>query len=350
MTRAADATTTIQYRPAKRWLLLTGIAYSMLPLALIIEPPISILFIAAVTALLSTCRSVQAFRYRAWNFPLAVAVSASWLFFYTASVGPAVFFDASLGNWTAPGLDAIELLYFPLLWLSELFLFEQQLNSYVELWEDYASGTTAPLASSTPSLLSLALVAALLTAVAFWRKMPEPAEILTFREQYRFRLKTLLLTIAVFSVVLGCASIIARWHMVQVREDTGQRALGMFGGTYSLRSAVDSQNSGRPPNWVSYTFFNYVAEVDLSVDAWPMAKARKRGRTLPPLTDEDLQLLSYFAHVRSLDLHGRDVGDDGMKHLKRLHHLRNLNIADTQVSDAGVRELTSALPECRILR
>jgi hypothetical protein len=279
-------------------------------------------------------------------------VIISWFFFYSASIGPVAAFDEWLGNWKAPGLDAIELLYFPLLWLSDSLVFEQPLNSYVEIWEDYASGRTTPPMSSFWSFLSLALVplAATLTAVAFWKDMTKPVEKLTLREQFRFRLKTLLFVIGGVAVLLGCASIIVRWHIAQEREHYGRRAIGTFGGTFSTQSAVNFRETGSPPSWASTTFFNYAAEVDLSVDSWPAAQARESGKTLPSIADDDLQLLTNFVHLRSLDLHGRDVGDEGMKHLKRLRHLRNLNIADTQVSDTAVSELQSALPECQIQR
>lgn len=345
--RATDVGTS-----GRRWLLLLGISCCILILALIMEPPASILFVAAVTALLFTYRSVQAFRYRSWNLPLAMAVFISWLFFYSASIGPAVAFEAWLGNWTAPGLDAVELLYFPLLWLSESFVFEQPLDSYVDLWEDYASGRTSLLTSSTWSFLSIALVplSAIVTAVAFWKDMVEPVEKITLREQFRFRLKTLLLVVGGLAVLLGCASAIVRWHVAQGREHIGRLALGNFGGTFSMQSAVNLRETGSPPSWFSTTFFNFVAEVDLSVDAWPATEARASGKTLPRVTDDDLQLLTNFIHLRSLDLHGQAVTDEGMKYVKRLRHLRKLNIADTQVSDTAVKELQSALPGCHIQR
>jgi hypothetical protein len=117
-----------------------------------------------------------------------------------------------------------------------------------------------------------------------------------------------------------------------------------------MQSAVNLRETGIPPSWFSTTFFNFVAEVDLSVDAWPATEARASGKNLPRVTDDDLQLLTNFIHLRSLDLHGRAVTDEGMKYVKRLRHLWKLNIADTQVSDTAVKELQSALPGCHIQR
>ena len=120
--------------------------------------------------------------------------------------------------------------------------------------------------------------------------------------------------------------------------------------TDPMRSAVDLAETGSPPGWLSTTIFNRVVEVDLSVDAWPVADARDSGKPLPPVTDEDLELLGGFARLRSLDLHGRPVSDAGIKHLVRLRYLSKLNLTDTQVSDVAVNEIQSVLPECRIER
>ncbi|MEM9660521.1 MAG: hypothetical protein AAF961_19320, partial [Planctomycetota bacterium] len=281
---------------------------------------------------------------------LTSAVGVSWLLAYVASIGPAVAFDDWLVNWRAPGLDAVELVYFPLVWLCESRVVERLLKSYVDLWEDLASGRPSPSSSHIWRIAAVALLGACaaLWYAAFRRDVAGPVEKRPFRERYRFRLRTLLFVVGGATVLFGVGAIVVRWHVAQQGERHAQRALGTFGGTFSMQSAVVLRETGVPANPLWSTFSNYVAEVDLSVDAWPIAAAGRNDRTYAKVTDEALPLLAGFAHLRVLDLHGQDVTDQGVIHLRRLRHLRRLNISGTQLSRAAVEELRSSLPECEV--
>ena len=117
-----------------------------------------------------------------------------------------------------------------------------------------------------------------------------------------------------------------------------------------MASAVTAQQTGKVPCWLYRAFFNRVAHVDLSRDAWTVTVPVAAGRKFLPVTDADLAALRWFSRLRALDLHGSQVSDAGLVHLKRLKYLEQLNLADTQVTEAGLNELRSALPKCAIQR
>jgi hypothetical protein len=60
--------------------------------------------------------------------------------------------------------------------------------------------------------------------------------------------------------------------------------------------------------------------------------------------------LDYFSHVTSVKLHGTQVTDGGLMHLKGLTNLSGLELRGTQITDAGIKELTRALPSLSIIR
>lgn len=169
-------------------------------------------------------------------------------------------------------------------------------------------------------------------------------------KRIRFRLRSLLIAIAALAIVVACSSVIVRWRVAQYREHAGQVALSRFGGTYSMESALNTRKTGTAPNWTATTFTNHVAEVDLSIDAWPVQDARVSGKKFAELSDHDLHILGNFVHLQTLDLQGRGMTDESIGYIKRLRHLRKLNITGTQISEAGVSELRSAIPDCHIQR
>jgi hypothetical protein len=58
--------------------------------------------------------------------------------------------------------------------------------------------------------------------------------------------------------------------------------------------------------------------------------------------------LGGMASRESVSLQSTNVADAGLEHLKGLTKLISLDLGGTQVSDEGVKNLTEALPQCKI--
>ena len=69
----------------------------------------------------------------------------------------------------------------------------------------------------------------------------------------------------------------------------------------------------------------------------------------PGVTDAGLVHLKELTSLQTLFLSGTRVTDAGLVHLKDLTSLQKLIVIGTQVTDAGVEELRAALPECTIV-
>ena len=65
------------------------------------------------------------------------------------------------------------------------------------------------------------------------------------------------------------------------------------------------------------------------------------------VTDQRLEELVKFRHLRHLSLAGTQVTDAGMKHLAKLKNLQSLTLG-IKVTGAGLKELRKALPDCQI--
>jgi hypothetical protein len=162
---------------------------------------------------------------------------------------------------------------------------------------------------------------------------------------FRFSLKTLMRVTAAAAMLLGTCSIAIRWHLKNIQEHRCQVAVSALGGTFSMAAAVHYNKYGQMPNWFHRELLNHVSHVDLSVNAWPRTK-----KTFRPITDSDLVVLEDFSKLRSLDLRGTLLTDECVKHIKHLRSLDELNISQTQISAIGASELSSALPNCNIVR
>lgn len=165
----------------------------------------------------------------------------------------------------------------------------------------------------------------------------------------RFSLKKLFLATTIVASVFGLCAVVVRWHLTNQREHDGIIAIGSFGGTYSLESAVRSRRTGKAPNRFWRFLFNRVYHVDLSSDAWPL-KENPFGQRYPAITDDDLVTLQNFASLRELDLDGANISDRAIEHLQRLAELEHVDITKTNITDEGVKQLRAALPVCKIKR
>lgn len=66
------------------------------------------------------------------------------------------------------------------------------------------------------------------------------------------------------------------------------------------------------------------------------------------VTDAGLKHLQTLTNLRRLCLYGTAVTDEGLEHLKALTSLEWLSLGATQVTDTGIKDLSKALPRCRI--
>jgi hypothetical protein len=163
----------------------------------------------------------------------------------------------------------------------------------------------------------------------------------------RFGLRSFLLGIGAFAVVLGIMPGAARWQAANRSEHSGQIAVSKLGGTFTMASADRLRRTGELPGWFYRRFQNRVAHVDLSIDAWVRRGDR---RSKGPVTDRDLVVLNQFANLRSLNLRGANVTDDAVELLEEIWSLEELDVSDTQISASGAAKLRSALPICRVIR
>jgi hypothetical protein len=317
-----------------------------------IVPPVGILIVGALPAFFCTCRIIQAIRHQSAGLLLPVATLVSWCLAYIVSLGPAVAFEAWLGNWTAPGVDALELFYAPLIWLHDNAGLSEALGSYVDQWENHVDGRILFAKPSAWVSLStaFAMFATILVAIAITRGVCRTSETESQTRRLHFSLRSLLLLVTISAIAVGLMRGIGTWHYAQQREHRGRVEISKLGGTYSMNSAIRSQQTGRVPGWIFRTFRNHVAHVDLSQDAWPIAERRAAGQKVSSVVDSDLAVLHWFTRLRSLDLHGSDVGDGGVQSLEKLRHLEELDLADTKMTETGVAKLRSVLPGCRIHR
>jgi hypothetical protein len=68
------------------------------------------------------------------------------------------------------------------------------------------------------------------------------------------------------------------------------------------------------------------------------------------VTDAGLARLVQHQELRGVSLIDAQVTDAGLEHLQKLPHLKSLFLAGSPVTDQRVKELRSALPECRVVR
>jgi Leucine-rich repeat (LRR) protein len=57
------------------------------------------------------------------------------------------------------------------------------------------------------------------------------------------------------------------------------------------------------------------------------------------VTDDDLQYVAKFKHLRALSLNGTQLTDAGLAHLRGLTELESLDLGMTRITDAGLKHL-----------
>ena len=135
------------------------------------------------------------------------------------------------------------------------------------------------------------------------------------RRWYQFSLKTLMVVMTVFVLVL------ALWrqepHLVQ------------------RRAAAQLEANGANITWVGIPPFQNVVQVTLT------ASHRRRGKRPQVAISNDIALIRHFTSLRTLSLWGVPVSDSDMVNLSRLNQLETLDLAHTNVTGDGLRQLSN---------
>ncbi len=189
--------------------------------------------------------------------------------------------------------------------------------------------------------------------------------------RFQFRLKTLLILVAVLAAGLG-------WFKWKVERERNERAAARellnHGAVLYLDGSTDAGDPSLPyrifgerwDDWIydviAVSFEPLDGSPNLVVDAeprWvahcmeymvnPPGRPQSAGRG-HPITNFDLAHLKWLPSLNRLNLAGTEIDDAGLFHLKELGGLRYLWLTGTQVSDAGVTDLQEALPNCKIIR
>ncbi len=68
------------------------------------------------------------------------------------------------------------------------------------------------------------------------------------------------------------------------------------------------------------------------------------------VTDAAIEILQNMSALQSLDISETQITEAGLEHLQEITNLKKLYVSPNQFTEAGIEKLTTALPECRILR
>ena len=193
------------------------------------------------------------------------------------------------------------------------------------------------------------------------------------RRWCRFSLKTLLLAMTVFTVIVG--GIAARMHRARVNRDRVAAIEEAVLEIEKLGGDVTSEYEGlRPQTWLEEQFddpgdaddpvgvlkFNVdfglsnmydVITGDVRLEHLARLKSlRTLSMADLQITDAGLEHLRGMTDLQSLWLLAPNVGDAGLEHLKGLSKLRYLSLFATKVTDTGLEHLTglTMLEELRL--
>ena len=142
----------------------------------------------------------------------------------------------------------------------------------------------------------------------------------------RFRLKTLLMTVAVFGVILA---------LISSRVSHDRVRLNAIAATAEFGGRADVEPAG--PYWLWKVFGkNCFLRIEFI------------GLHNPNITDSDIIYLKNLTELETLHLNETSITDDALVHLTRLKNLRTLSLFNTNVTEEGAEQLRQSLPECTI--
>jgi hypothetical protein len=156
-----------------------------------------------------------------------------------------------------------------------------------------------------------------------------------FRRLLQFRLRTLLVLVAVFALFLTWIGYATKQQIraVAVVRDLGGTVYYEGDKPFSDLPAPRSWLRWWTRSWLQDDYFVHVIAVYL---------------TEAHCSDAELETLGRLSKLQVLDLSSTRVTPLGLQHLKKLIGLRSLYLDRTTLSDADMAELREALPNCSI--
>ena len=150
------------------------------------------------------------------------------------------------------------------------------------------------------------------------------------RKWHQFSLRTLLLTVTAFSVVMGLIG----WKLQDIRK--WQRLLDKLN-----RCPYAEWSFGKP---VTLNFMDpldnfHLTDDDLAVVGKISSLRLLRISYAPNVTDNGIRHLSKLKELRGLVLSNTRLTDAGLKHLKPLHNLTGLGLRGNNITNEGLVHL-----------
>ncbi len=220
--------------------------------------------------------------------------------------------------------------------------FQPELESLIQPWSLEATIAIRPLAA----LADFVIVAMVLCAIGW------AAERHTARRQgnvrrrpFQFRLRTLLIGVAVLGVVMGR---LASWHDERRAEE---RVLAELAKQVSFHWDISGLVTWTPPCWLP----DSLAKLPIVVELYNHLDSAYFG-TIPgtlgvePITNTDATIpcLAGLSHLRSVAFGDSDLTDAGLQYVAGLSTIESVTLRNTHVTAAGIKQL-ARLPNLREL-
>ena len=157
----------------------------------------------------------------------------------------------------------------------------------------------------------------------------------TLRRFRTFTLRSVIILISVFGVILGIWMNCLRTQQAIVRE-----VEGLGGQVWNVDCGNDGKILAQYPSW-------------LPSFAWPLVPRRLNYIYLTGETihDEHLELILRLEPLEGLNISGSRISDRGLAKLRRCTNLRRLQLFDIPtITEAEIKSFQAALPDCEILR
>lgn len=145
----------------------------------------------------------------------------------------------------------------------------------------------------------------------------------------RFRLRMLLVAIALFAVLAG---LYGRRAVVMSREFVAVQQVLRLGGRVTYGGEQSLQTEAALTRLVGYLAFD---------DFDHVIGVRFEGI---PVGDEEVAVLRHFRRVQAVTLWKTPVTDECIDTLINLPHLRSVSINHTEITNAGLRRLETECP------